>query len=278
MKAVPGLLGVVLVAAACSAKPTGQAQAPKPQIPSALRGCWEIHDPPDEEFPDGMNEILVVADDHIVTESPGVGRRVGAIERVDTIGPRLFDGLISAREENGLVTLATALELDPEGAEPATLLLREGDAGSYQFRRCGPATLAAQRFSLVIAETSRQDDPKPAPCGPTGRCDDFLYRGEWHNAKVLAGAPLPKSFAARLVLHTPFISPYRLALIVERLKDGSVLARRVSGFNGRNGMACFDADDEWPVDWKPQVPGVSYQRGDLCVFDKSEIDPNAPKD
>jgi hypothetical protein len=277
MKAGAALIAIAFLAAACSAKPAAPPAQSKPQIPQALWGCWEIHDAPDEEFPDGVNEVMTVSADHIVTESAGVGQRVGTIERADTIAPRYFHGLISAREENGLITLATALELEPEG-RPGTLLLREGDAGSYLFSRCGPKTLAAQRYSLVIAETAHQDDPKPAPCAPNGDCDDFLYRGEWHNAKVLAGAPLPKSFEARLVLHTPFISPYRLALIVERLKDGSLLARRVSGFNRRNGMACFYRDDEWPVDWKPQVPGVSYQRGDLCVFDKSEIDPNAPKD
>jgi len=274
MKCVSGLFGIALLGAACSAKPAAQLEPAKTQIPSALRGCWEVHDPPDEEFPDGIDETLVVAADHIVTESAGVGRRVGTIERAGAIGPQRFEGLISAREDNQLVTLATALELRPDG----TLLLREGDAGSYQFSRCSASTVARQRFSLVIAETSRQDDPRPAPCGPTGRCDDFLYRAEWHNAKVLAGAELPKVFDARLTLHTPYISAYRLVLIVERLKDRWLVVRRVAGFNDRTGIACFYRDDEWPVDWKPQqVPGISYQRGELCVFDKSEINPNAPQ-
>ena len=279
MNAVSGLLSIAFLAAASSAKPAAPPEPAKPQIPSALWGCWETHEPPDEEFPNGIDETLVVAGDHIVTESAGVGRRVGTIERVDEVTSRLFHGLISAREGNGLATLATALELDPERAAPGTLLLREGDAGSYRFNRCSPATAEAmQRYSLVIAETVRQDDPKPAPCGPTGRCDDFLYRAEWHNANVLAGAGLPKAFDARLTLHTPYISPYRLVLIVERLKDRSLLVRRVAGFNDRTGLACFYRDDEWPVDWKPAaVPGVRYERGKLCVFDKSEINPNAPK-
>ena len=273
MKFVPSLLGIAVLAGACSAKPAAPPQPAKPQIPAALHGCWEAHDPPDEEFPSGVDETLVVAADHIVTEAAGVGRRVGTIERVDEMSPRLFDGLISAREDKQLVTLATALELEPDG----TLLLREGDAGSYRFSRCSAATAARQRYSLVIAETSRQDDPKPAPCGPNGACGDFLYRAEFHDARVVAGAELPRRFEARLKLHTPFISTYVLALIVERQGDGSLLVRRVAGFNGMTGVACFIEPDEWPVDWKPDVPAIHYSRGDLCVTDKGQIDPNAPK-
>jgi hypothetical protein len=245
-----------------------------------MRGCWELHYEPDEEFPQGVHETMVVKADRIIIDARGVDRKVGTIERVEQLTPKLLKGRISAPDEHGLYTVATALELDPEGAPAGTLVRDEGDAGSYDYTRCS-AVKADQmrRFSLVVAETAHQDDPRPAPCGPTGRCDDFLYRGEWHNAKVLAGAELPKVFDARLVLHTPFISPYRLVLIVEGLKDGSLLARRVAGFNGRTGIACFYRDDEWPVDWKPQLAaGVRYEHGDLCVFDKTEIDRDAPKD
>jgi hypothetical protein len=277
VNAALGLLGIAALAAACSAKPATHTEAAKPQIPTALRGCWEVHNPPDEEFPDAIDETLVVAADHIVSEAAGVGRRVGTIERVDEVTPQMFNGLISAREDNGLATLATALVLNPEGRSPGTLLLREGDAGSYRFSRCSPATAARQRFSLVIAETSRQDDPQPAPCGPNGACGDFLYRAEFHDARIVAGAELPKRFDARLTLHTPDISTYVLALIVERLSDGSLLVRRQAGFNGRTGVACFNEPDEWTVDWKPDVPVLHYSRGDLCLTDKGQIDPNAPK-
>jgi hypothetical protein len=64
---------------------------------------------------------------------------------------------------------------------------------------------------------------------------------------------------------------------VERQKDGSLLVRREAGFNGRTGVACFNEPDEWPVDWKPDVPALHYDHGDLCVTDKGQIDPNAPK-
>jgi hypothetical protein len=100
----------------------------------------------------------------------------------------------------------------------------------------------------------------------------------FHDARVIAGGDLPARFDARLKLHTPFISPTTSALIVERLPDGTLLVRRHAGFNGRTGIACFREPQEWPVDWAPDVPLVSRDHGDLCVTDKSQIDPNAPKE
>jgi hypothetical protein len=207
-----------------------------------------------------------------------VGRRVGTIEQVQRVTPKLIEGRISAHENGQRTTMATTLELDPEGARPGTLLVREGDAGSYDYKRCSTVAAASQRFSLVIAESGKQDDPKPAPCGPRGSCGDFLYRADFHDARVIAGSELPTKFDARLTLHTPYISSYVLALIVEQQKDGSLLVRRQAGFNGRTGIACFNEPDEWPVDWQPeQVPAIRYDRGHLCVFEPGQMDPNAPK-
>ena len=277
-RTVPAL--AVLWAAACSAQPAEQAAAAAPQIPPALHGCWQLREAPDEEFPEGLSETMTIAADRIVTDAKGADRQVGTIEQVDSIQARRIRGRISAKENGRWSTMATELQLDPDGAPPGTLLLREGDAGSYHFTRCSPATAAAaQRFSLVIAKTGRQDDPKPAPCGPGGACGDFLYRGEFHDARVLAGADLPRKFGARLKLHTPYISSYVLALLVERQEDGTLLVRRQAGFNGRTGIACFNAPDEWPVEWRPeQVSAIRHEHGDLCVFDPGRIDANAPKD
>ena len=279
MSARACLLCIASLEVACSAKPAPTPKQERPVFPEALQGCWELREPPSDEFPDGLSETLSISADRLISEAKGVGRRVGTIEEVRRLTPRSIEGRISAPENGQLITLATGLELDPEGTAAGTLRLHEGDAGSYDFRRCGPATQAARRFSLVIAETGHQDDPRPAPCGPNGDCDDFLYRAEFHDARVVAGAELPAKFNARLTLHTPYISPYVLALIVERQKDGSLLVRRQAGFNGRTGVACFNEPDEWPVDWRPEeVPTVRYQRGDLCVVDKNQIDPAAPKD
>jgi len=132
-------------------------------------------------------------------------------------------------------------------------------------------------LSLVVATSGTQTDPRPAPCGPNGDCNAFHYLSTFSAAHTLDGAPLPESFEARLKLHSPYISKYRLALIVERLDDGSLIVRRQTGFNGRNGIGCFYLPDEWPVDWQPQSPAVRYEGRSLCVFQESEIDPNAPK-
>ena len=221
---------------------------------------------------------MTVSADQIIVDARGVDRKVGTIEQVQRVTRKLIEGRISARENGRWSTMATTLELDPQGSPPGTLLLREGDAGSYDYTRCGASAAASLLYSLVIAQTGRQDDPKPAPCGPRGSCGDFLYRAEFHDARVIAGAELPAKFDARLTLHTPLISSYVLALIVERQKDGSLLVRRQAGFNGRTGLACFNASNEWPVDWQPeQVTAIRYDRGDLCVFDPTQIDPNAPK-
>lgn len=131
-------------------------------------------------------------------------------------------------------------------------------------------------LSLVIATSGTQSDPRPAPCGADGLCGDFHYRSTFSGARTLAGPSLPRSFEARLKLHTPYISRYALALIVERMADGSLLVRRQAGFNRRNGIACFNEPSEHKVDWLPVAPGVRTEHGDLCVEDKTQIDPNAP--
>ena len=140
-----------------------------------------------------------------------------------------------------------------------------------------PATPAPGSLSLVVATSGAQVDPRPAPCGPNGRGGDFLYRSTFSDARIVAGAPIDPAFTARLKLHTPYSSHYRLALIVERVGDGSLLVRQQAGFNGRTGTACFGELDEWPVDWWPEGPGIERQGKSLCVVDTSQIDPNAPK-
>ncbi len=141
-----------------------------------------------------------------------------------------------------------------------------------------PAAPKPGSLSLVVATSGTQDDPQAAPCGPDGDCNDFHYRSDFSAARTLYGAPLPEKFEARLKLYSPYITRYRLALIIERLDDGSLIVRRQTGFNGRNGIGCFDSRNEWPVDWLPEAPEVRREGKLLCVFQASEIDPNAPKD
>jgi hypothetical protein len=82
---------------------------------------------------------MIIEAQRVVVETNGVPRRVGTIEKVEETKPRVIKGRISAKEGPQLITLATALQLDPEGAPRGTLMLQEGDAGSYQYRRCGAA-------------------------------------------------------------------------------------------------------------------------------------------
>lgn len=130
-------------------------------------------------------------------------------------------------------------------------------------------------LSLVIAHTERQDDPRPIACGG---CGDSHFQARFEQTRNIAGENLPLQFDARLRLHTPLISPATLALIVERQADGSLLVVRAAGFNGRNGIACFDAPDEPQVDWRPQAPAVRWRGTSLCLFDRDQIDPNAPRE
>lgn len=266
-----------LWATACSAQPVAPPKPEPPAIPAALHGCWFLDQPRDEEF-EAYRERLTVSADKLITESSGVGRRVGTIELVERLTERLIEGRIMALEDGNKITLATTLELQPREGGRDTLLRREGDAGSAIYDRCTPAQEAVGRYSLVIATTGRHRDPVPAPCGPDGSCGDSLFKVAFSDGRVVAGGELPAKFEARLKAHSPFISDTTLALIVEREPDGSLLVRRRAGFNGRTGIACFIEPDEVPVEWRPEVPEVKFDKGALCLSDPRQIDPNAPKD
>jgi hypothetical protein len=147
MRIVAGFMGLAIASTACSSESRQQSDFGRTQIPEALHGCWELREPASEEYPDGLSGTLVVRADHIIVEANGIPRRIGTIEKIERLTPKLIEGRISAKEGNLMVTLATALELNPEGSPPNTLLLREGDAASYNYRRCQTRTKAAQRQS-----------------------------------------------------------------------------------------------------------------------------------
>ncbi|ATY31386.1 hypothetical protein [Sphingomonas psychrotolerans] len=85
------------------------------------------------------------------------------------------------------------------------------------------------------------------------------------NAQTYVGTPLPKTFAARQEMGSPYIAPYRLALIVERRKDQSLLTRATGGFNPRTKLACFETEDTTPLSWEPVGPHLSHDGPRLCV-------------
>lgn len=134
---------------------------------------------------------------------------------------------------------------------------------------CAPALAqraepAPPAFTLVVARAVSQSDPRPASCGPDGSCDDNLFLGLFDQGRTIAGAPLPRRFHARMLLHTPLISPTTLAMIVERLPDGSLVARRITGFHYLTHKACFDDAREYPVAWQPTGPGITIDKGVVC--------------
>ena len=132
-------------------------------------------------------------------------------------------------------------------------------ASPPESRLSAPATDA---LTLVIADAIEQTDPRPL-CGEPN-CT-FMFLGRFDNARVLAGPELSRSFSARLEMGSPFTSRYRLALIVERRPGGEAVVRAARGFNGRTRSACFEPADIDRLGWAPSGPGITMERGALCV-------------
>ena len=110
---------------------------PIPQIPVALRGCWQSQPPEDPEEPGAADRIIVTA---TTIEQYGIGDQpdVATAEFVERVGARMIEGRFSAPDSNGgLKTIATSLILGDGGEFPAGMLRRqEGDAGSVFYDRC----------------------------------------------------------------------------------------------------------------------------------------------
>lgn len=125
-----------------------------------------------------------------------------------------------------------------------------------------PAPRPGAPLTLVVADAVEQTDPRPL-CGEP-RCTS-MFLGRFENGRVLSGVELPESFNARLEMGSPFISRYRLVLIVEQRPGEESVVHAVAGFNTRTGVACFDRDDTDRVGWIPSGTGVTVNRGTLCV-------------
>ena len=94
---------------------------PIPDIPAPLRGCWVT----EYENSPGERRLIVTA-----TTLTKDGREARA-DYVNRIGETWIDGRFAGDEGE---TIATMLELNDDG----TMILREGDAGSYDYNRCRP--------------------------------------------------------------------------------------------------------------------------------------------
>ena len=94
---------------------------PIPEIPAPLRGCWVT----EYENSPGERRLIVTA---TTLTKDGLEARADYVNR---IGETWIDGRFAGDEGE---TVATMLELNDDG----TMILREGDAGSYDYSRCRP--------------------------------------------------------------------------------------------------------------------------------------------
>ena len=110
---------------------------PIPEIPVALRGCWDWSPPEDPEEPGNPHRLIITAT--TITEiGSGSHRTVATAEYVTRVTPTSIEGLFSASDNYGRATVATALMLGDGGDNgPVDQLRRaEGDAGSAFYDRC----------------------------------------------------------------------------------------------------------------------------------------------
>ena len=145
----------------------------------------------------------------------------------------------------------------------ALLLLAQSVAvPAVSEHRGQPAPAPGAPLTLVVADAIEQTDPRPLCADPT--CTS-MYLGRFENGRVLAGAALPSAFTARLEMGSPFISRYRLALIVEQRPGGESVVHAVAGFNTRTRLACFERADMDRLGWIPTGAGITANRGTICV-------------
>lgn len=114
------------------------------------------------------------------------------------------------------------------------------------------------RLSLVVATTVSETDPQPLCDRPNCTA---LFLGRYQQGVTLAGAAFAAEFTARVEMGSPWIRPYRLAMIVEDRPGQEPLVRAMAGFSSRTGLACFEDD----MGWSPEGPGVARVNGELCV-------------
>lgn len=109
---------------------------PIPDIPVALRGCWDSIPPLDPEEPGGQHRLVITGT--TIGEIAPSYRKVATAEYVTKVTPTAIEGLFSAAEGVSRATIATGLMLGDGGEYgPRDNLTRdEGDAGSTTYGRC----------------------------------------------------------------------------------------------------------------------------------------------
>ena len=118
-------------------------------------------------------------------------------------------------------------------------------------------------YSIVVARAVSQADPIPIDCGKEF-CTSW-FRGKFDRTQNVAGEPLPAQFDARIEMGSPFISQYELALIVERIADGTLRVRAAQGHHWQTKLACFDLHDTRSLTPQPAGDRIVQSGNQLCV-------------
>ena len=118
-------------------------------------------------------------------------------------------------------------------------------------------------YSIVVARAVSQSDPIPIACGAEFCTSWFL--GRFDRSETIAGEPLPAEFVARLEMGSPYIDQYTLAMLVERLADGTRRVRATRGHDGRTSLACFDISDTEKLMPQPTGERIVTQGRQICV-------------
>jgi hypothetical protein len=121
-------------------------------------------------------------------------------------------------------------------------------------------------YSIVVARAVSQSDPIPIACGAANCTSWFL--GKFDHARTLAGAPLPAEFLARIEMGSPFISQYRLLLLIAPDADGKPRVRSAGGFHTLTNEGCLDARDTSALSPAPAGPGLFRRGRAICTIDR----------
>lgn len=123
-----------------------------------------------------------------------------------------------------------------------------------------PADTAA--LSIVVAETVDQTDPQSL-C-PQASCTS-LFLATFKTVRTIAGPEMPAAFAARMEMGSPFDARHTIAMVVERLPNGSWIVRNSRGFHWQTHEACLDLVEAKAVGWVTSASGATRRGDEICV-------------
>jgi hypothetical protein len=76
---------------------------------------------------------------------------------------------------------------------------------------------------------------------------------------------MPAAFAARMEMGSPFDARHTIAMIVERLPNGSWIVRTSRGFHWQTHEACLDLVEAKAVGWVTSASAATRRGDEICV-------------